>query len=254
MAKASYLRKPEPATRSLWRQRELARLIAGGASPKAAAQVEGAAETMVERLVAEPQFQAMVDAYRDLAAMDHEQVLVLLEKLCRGVLVRSIHEDQDAAVCAWYMYTLQQGEDPILQLAESLWQGFSRAMGHDAATGATRRERPEPGFLAAIARSMGRVGTRLRQAVHREIARNALLARIDRKPLPQPAVDALIDAVDPPPPPPRALRPRRRPPVLRHADREAAADEAQLLLTLPAAERDVLYGAKARAGPRAGPG
>ncbi|MFO1068412.1 MAG: hypothetical protein U1E14_07805 [Geminicoccaceae bacterium] len=67
--------------------------------------------------------------------------------------------------------TLQQGEDERLAAP---WATTPPP--------APRRERPEPGFLAAIARSMGRVGTRLRQAVHREIARNALLARIDRKP------------------------------------------------------------------------
>ena len=264
MATAAYMRASSapPEFRTLLRQRELARRIASGASAKAAAALEGSAETVVEKLMAEPAFQGMVDAYERLAQEPDEVVLPLLSRLCRGVLYRHVAEQQDAAVAAWLLYTVEQGENPFRSLAERVWTGLRRSLGctSDPESRPTRT-RPEDSFVAHVDRMMSRIGGRLRKAVHREIAAQALVAHIDGKPLPENAVDAVIAVIDPPKAPkPRLLSgpippklPTRRLP--RRVNRRDGDDEAltTVLATLEPAEAEVLFGTKARAGPRAGP-
>ncbi|MFO1069693.1 MAG: hypothetical protein U1E14_14330 [Geminicoccaceae bacterium] len=105
---------------------------------------------------------------------------------------------------------------------------------------------------------MSRIGGRLRKAVHREIAAQALVAHIDGKPLPENAVDAVIAVIDPPKAPkPRLLAgpippklPTRRLP--RRVSRRDGDDQAlqAAVDALGADEREVLFGSRARAGPR----
>ena len=262
MAKASYLRNPSPQVRALWRQRELARRIAGGASPQAAAALAGAATGFVERLMGDLDFLALVEAFHAFADEHDETVLARLSKLCRGVLIRAIVEDQEAAVAAWFLWTVHQGDNPFSLLAEQVWQGLRRAVGcGEAPDSRPTRQRPDAGFLQQVALVMGRTGGRLRALVHREIAAQALIARIDQAGLPEPAVDAVLEVTRPPVkavkpepvaqgpvvPPPK-VKPRPMPRRVHRTDRDDAA-LATLLDQLTPAEREIFLGAQQPNGP-----
>ncbi|MFO1068533.1 MAG: hypothetical protein U1E14_08425 [Geminicoccaceae bacterium] len=202
MAKASYMRCTSPEMRRIWQQRDVARRVAGGVSLRAAAEFEGVAEDFVKELADDPRFKAIVAAYEELDAKDDAEILAMLVRLCRSIIVRTLTDDQDSAVAAWMLYTVDQGESPFHRLADQVWEGFRRGLpSPDAAPARKPGDRPEASFLQHIATVMGRVSARLRAAVHREIAARALLAHLDGKPVPPAQVDALVAAVDPPPAP-----------------------------------------------------
>lgn len=163
-------RRP-PLRRDFARRRRIGRRAAAGLSAATIARVEGLAAAEIERLLAEPDFLALVAAYRDLAAMPEAARLERLARLAFDVLERAL-EDSDGRTALFVLMQLDRGRNPARTLAEGVSAACRR--GARAApvpppspprTRTARRARPPTDPLA---RAEGRVRAKLRAAVAAE--------------------------------------------------------------------------------------
>lgn len=247
MARAAYMRPDTPQRHAMRQRCDLARRLGQGAPPAFAARMSGAAEDVVNRLVDDAEFMAVVVGYRMLTEQPADAALLQIARLCRGVLLRAVTEDQDAAVAAWFLYSLHHGLDPSMELAQQVLRGLQRS-GTEAAVERVRgsdRSRPELTFVQAVAEKMYVVAARLRREIHAEIAAQAQIGYASAGPPPDswpglpeadPEPDTTIAPGDDRPqaaprakPPVAASTPRRFIPRVRKLNASPSTDRALAL-------------------------
>jgi hypothetical protein len=177
-------------------RRKLAFRVGTGAPPWLAARMNGAGERLADSLADDPEFMAAAAGYRYLLELPPDEALLTIAKLCRGVVLRAVSE-QDVGIAVWYLYTLDDGLDPTVELADQILRSM-RASGTaarlDRVCGRDRK-RPEPDFLRDFSRKIGRITARLRREVHAEIVALTTVAEAtadpsadEPEPVPEPVV------------------------------------------------------------------
>ena len=196
MSRSAALRRDPPAQPDLVQRRKLAFRVGTGAPPWLAARMNGAGERLADRLADDPEFMAAAAGYRYLLELPPDESLLMIAKLCRGVVLRAVSE-QDVGIAVWYLYTLDDGLDPTVELADQVLRSL-RASGTSARLDRVcgpDRKRPEPDFLRDFSRKIGRITARLRREVHAEIVALTQVAEAtaspagtdEPEPVPEPA-------------------------------------------------------------------
>jgi hypothetical protein len=162
--RSSY-RQP-PLRHDFARRRRIGRRAAAGLPAATIARAEGLAAAEVERLLAEPDFLALVAAYRSLAAMPEPARLERLVKLAFDVLERAL-EDGDGRTALFVLMQHERRRNP----ARTIAQGVSAACRRAAKTPPpppSRRRIARRLPADPLARAEGRVRAKLRAAVAAE--------------------------------------------------------------------------------------
>lgn len=134
---AAPARRPRPT-----RAYGLARRLAQGAPLAAVAQAARCPLSLLEQLLAEPEFQELLAGWRDLLALAPDARTRRLIRLAQGVLEQALAEGRLGAA----LFTLAEafaGRDPVARLA----QGVERALARAPLAGAARGDAP-PGAEA----------------------------------------------------------------------------------------------------------
>jgi hypothetical protein len=131
--------------------------VATGLSPAALARAEAASEREVEALLAEPDFQELVEALREFEALPEEERLRELERCAWHILEMAL-ADGDWRAAAFVADQIARGHNP----ARSLARGVIRSQARTAAPPAPpkpaeapppRRPRPYDPIKAALRRA-----------------------------------------------------------------------------------------------------
>jgi hypothetical protein len=160
-------RSRPPLRRDFPRRRRIGRRAAAGLPAAAIARAERLAMGEVERLLAEPDFLALVAAYRSLAAMPEPARLERLVKLA-FVLERAL-EDDDGRTALFVLMQLDRGRNPARTIAAGVSAACRRAAEAPAPPSSGTRIVHRPRLPAdPLARAEGRVRAKLRAAVAAE--------------------------------------------------------------------------------------
>ncbi|MFO1039190.1 MAG: hypothetical protein U1E45_20290 [Geminicoccaceae bacterium] len=128
----------DPEFRAGRKKRRLVRLMALGATARAAAAKLKITDAELDAFTADPDLPEMVETYRDLFGRPREEIFTQLQDLAVYILVESVHE-HDPKVCAWFLRELQRQRDPAVTLAKSVMRAQERA-----AREAAEAENPSP--------------------------------------------------------------------------------------------------------------
>ncbi|MFO1039963.1 MAG: hypothetical protein U1E45_24230 [Geminicoccaceae bacterium] len=128
----------DPEFRAGRNKRRLVRLMALGATAKAAAAKLKISDAELDAFTADPDLPDMVEAYREMYDQPEEEILRRLRDLAIKILVESV-EERDPKVCAWFFRELQHARNPCVTLAKSVMRAQQRA-----AREAAEAEAPKP--------------------------------------------------------------------------------------------------------------
>ena len=112
-------RRPTPRRHPLASPRghlRAAERLAGGLRPAAVARLEGVAEAEIDVLLAQPDFQELVESLVELEAMPQEERLRQLEQMAWCTLERAMADD-DWRAAAFVLAELRRGRNPARSLA-----------------------------------------------------------------------------------------------------------------------------------------
>jgi hypothetical protein len=113
--------------------------LAAGLSPAAVARAEAVAEREIAALLAQPDFQVVVTALRDLQGLPEEERLRRLERHAWQVLELAL-VDGDWRAAAFIAHEIRLGNNP----ARTLARGATQAHAHAAAPPPTPMAEPDP--------------------------------------------------------------------------------------------------------------
>lgn len=141
------------------RRRRTARRAAHGFSRPALARAENLPEAEVERLLAAPDFQGLVAAYRHLASLPEDEQVAHLARLARMVLHEALARG-DLRAALFVLKEQERRRDPAVTLArgvvaEGQRAARSPALGPRTTTPPTAMHSPEPADLDDAARWRG---------------------------------------------------------------------------------------------------
>jgi hypothetical protein len=131
--------------------------VATGLSPKALARAEAASEREVEALIAEPDFQELVEALREFEALPEEERLRELERCAWHILEMAL-ADGDWRAAAFVADQIARGHNPARSLARGVIRSQARtptppAPPKPAEAPPPRRPRPYDPIAAALRRA-----------------------------------------------------------------------------------------------------
>ncbi len=135
-------RRPLPlsAPRRQWRA---AHRVAGGLSPAALARAEAATQGEIEALLAQPDFQELVDALREFEELPEAERLRRLERQAWHVLEMAL-ADSDWRAAAFVADQIARGHNPARTLAQGVIKSQVRAAARPAPSKSAEPPPPRP--------------------------------------------------------------------------------------------------------------